>query len=101
MNDEKTRYHMQTTGFFSKYLDKKYGFGFSDLEKMSMRRQRDIITQRAKMFNKEVKLKNKFDHRVVVIAGGDGSAQLVDSRNSVSGSKYQTVSSPPMAPDTI
>lgn len=67
-DEEQTRYHMRTTGFFSKYLDKKYGFDFSDLEKMSMRRQRDIITQRAKMLTKETKLKNKFDHRVVVYA---------------------------------
>ena len=42
---EKTKYHMNTTGFFSKYLDHKFGFGLQDLEKKSVRRQKEIITQ--------------------------------------------------------
>jgi hypothetical protein len=34
---DRTKYHMYTTGFFSSHLDKKFGFGFKDLEKMSVR----------------------------------------------------------------
>lgn len=63
---EKTKYHMRTTGFFSKYLDQKFGFGMQDLEdldKQSVRRQEEIITQRAKLLNKMTLLKNKYDHR--------------------------------------
>ena len=54
---------MRTTGFFSKYLDNKYGIGFADLEKLSVRQQREIITARAKQVMKETKLRHKFDHK--------------------------------------
>jgi len=35
---------MHMTGFFSSHVDKKFGFGFADLEKLSIREQRKIIT---------------------------------------------------------
>lgn len=61
---DRTKYHMHTTGFFSKYLDKKFGFGFEDLDKKSVREQKEIITQRARQLHKMTLLKNKYDHRV-------------------------------------
>ena len=54
---------MHTTGFFSSYLDKKFGFSFEDLDNMSIRQQREIIIQRAKQLMKEARLKNRFDHK--------------------------------------
>ena len=34
---------MYTSGFNHNHVDKKFGFGFEDLEKMSVRKQRDVI----------------------------------------------------------
>lgn len=54
---------MRTTGFFTQHLDNKFGFGLADLDKLSVRQQKEIITQRAKSLNKMTLLKNKYDHR--------------------------------------
>jgi len=51
---------MRTTGFFAAHLDKKLGFSAADLDQMSIRQQREIITQRAKQMHKIQRLKNKY-----------------------------------------
>ena len=43
---EKTLYHMKTTGLFAGHVDKQFGFGFPDINNLSVRKQREIIQMR-------------------------------------------------------
>jgi len=55
---------MRTTGFFAAHLDKKLGFSPADLDQMSIRQQREIVTQRAKQMHKIQRLKHKYQNQV-------------------------------------
>ena len=55
---------MHTTGFFAAHLDKKLGFSPADLDGMSIRQQREVITQRARQMHKIQRLKIKHHNNV-------------------------------------
>lgn len=57
---EKTRYHMNTTGLFASHVDAQLGVGFDDLEGLSIREQREIITFKAQEMHRTKRLKNRF-----------------------------------------
>lgn len=48
---------------FSSHLDQKIGISFDDLEGVSVRKQREIITNRAKEINRLNNLKYKINYR--------------------------------------
>lgn len=51
---------MYTTGFHSSTVDNKMGFGFEDLEGMSIKHQREIICHKAREMNEFSRLKYRF-----------------------------------------
>ena len=53
-DQDKTQYHMRTTGFFAAHLDKKYGVGYRDIDKMSVNHQREIFKELLKNRNQKV-----------------------------------------------
>lgn len=54
---------MKTTGAFSTHLDQRMNVGFDDVEHMSIREQREIITHKAKEMRKNHRLKHKFENK--------------------------------------
>lgn len=54
---------MRTTGFFAAHLDKKLGFSPADLDQMSIRQQREVVTRRAKQLHKIQRLTLKYRHK--------------------------------------
>ena len=54
---------MKTTGAFSSHLDTKMGLGFEDLEHLSIREQREMVTNRAKQMRNKLRLKHKYENR--------------------------------------
>ena len=57
---------------FSSHLDKKMGMSFDDLEGVSIRKQREIITNRAKEINRINNLKYHINYR--------GTASLINQQ---------------------
>jgi len=56
---------MNTTGLFASHVDAQLGVGFDDLEGLSIREQREIITFKAHEMHRSNRLKNRFQHRTV------------------------------------
>ena len=56
---DKTRYNIHTSGFFTSHVNKKLGFGFEDLDHLSVRQQREVVIQRVKQMMQQARLKNK------------------------------------------
>ena len=54
---------MKTTGAFSSHLDTKMQLGFEDMEHMSIREQREIVTNRAKQVRNKLRLKHKYENK--------------------------------------
>ena len=62
---------MNTTGLFSSHVDAQLGVGFDDLEGLSIREQREIITFKAHEMHRAKRLKNRFQHKTI----GDSQRQ--------------------------
>lgn len=54
---------MNTTGLFASHVDAQLGVGFDDLEGLSIREQREIITFKAHEMHRTKRLKNRFQHK--------------------------------------
>jgi len=54
---------MNTTGLFASHVDAQLGVGFDDLEGLSIREQREIITFKAHEMHRAKRLKNRFQHK--------------------------------------
>ena len=57
---EKTRLQMYTTGFPAGYVDNQLGLTFEDIENLPVRKQREIVKERAGQMHKMNRLKYKF-----------------------------------------
>ena len=57
---------MYTTGYQAGFVDKQIGIGFDDLEGLSVRKQREIIKERASHMHKMQRLKYSFQHKASV-----------------------------------
>ena len=60
---EPGKIYLKTSGFFSSHLDRKMGMCFDDLEGVSVRQQREIITNRAKEINKLNNLEYQLNYK--------------------------------------
>tara|TARA_B110001450_G_scaffold165193_1_gene154030 strand:+ start:354 stop:533 length:180 start_codon:yes stop_codon:yes gene_type:complete len=56
---------MGTTGLFASHVDAQLGVGFDDLEGLSIREQREIITFKAHEMHRAKRLKNRFQHKTI------------------------------------